>query len=161
MDLDDRCITEVSQMLKHEQNTKSHQILKAWLNRERKCAVTCLSNSTRKLLWFEISKMLIAVLKIHFLCYLFIIFGTSSFAVVWFEQFPELERTSHGADVVGSSSCLGLFVLYIRHKGRWVTTADAAKLLLLFVFCFSCSVACTFTARIVAVSSLKTSAAFV
>jgi len=29
-----------------------------------------LSNSTRKLLWFEISKMLIAILKMNLLCYL-------------------------------------------------------------------------------------------
>ena len=29
-----------------------------------------LSNSTRKLLWFEISKMLTAVLKNNLLCYL-------------------------------------------------------------------------------------------
>ena len=52
-------------------------------NRERKCANTIikyifqikykeetLSNSTRPLLWFEISKMLIAVLKINLLRYL-------------------------------------------------------------------------------------------
>jgi len=35
-----------------------------------KYAEAILSNSTRKLLWFEIAKMLIAVLKISLLCYL-------------------------------------------------------------------------------------------
>ena len=39
-----------------------------------------LSNITRKLLWFEITKMLIAVLKCH--CHFIIIFGTLSFPVV-------------------------------------------------------------------------------
>ena len=41
-----------------------------------------LSNSTRKLLWFEISKVLIAALKIKFIVLkLIIIFGTPSFPV--------------------------------------------------------------------------------
>jgi len=38
-----------------------------------------LSNSTRKLLWFEITKMLIAALKNKFIVLLIIIFGTLSF----------------------------------------------------------------------------------
>ena len=43
-----------------------------------------LSNSTRKLLWFEISKMLIAVLKRKFIVtFFFIIFGTLSFRMTW------------------------------------------------------------------------------
>jgi len=37
-----------------------------------------LSNSARKLLWFEITKMLIAVLKSKFIMLFFIIFGTLS-----------------------------------------------------------------------------------
>jgi len=40
-----------------------------------------LSNSTRKLLWFEISKMLIAVKKNKFIVSFIIIFGTLSFPV--------------------------------------------------------------------------------
>jgi len=40
-----------------------------------------LSNSTRKLLWFEISKMLTAVLKIKFIVLFIIIFGTFSFPI--------------------------------------------------------------------------------
>jgi len=40
-----------------------------------------LSNSTRKLLWFEISKMLIAVSKNKFIVLFTIIFGTFSFPV--------------------------------------------------------------------------------
>jgi len=73
---------------------------KIWWHRERKCAdtIACslgwpfavlkykyifqikyteaiLSTSTRELLWFEITKMLIAVFKITLLCYFFIIFG--------------------------------------------------------------------------------------
>jgi len=40
-----------------------------------------LSNSTRKLLWFEITKMLIAVLKNKLMVLLIIIFGTLSFPV--------------------------------------------------------------------------------
>jgi len=40
-----------------------------------------LSNSTRKLLWFEITKLLIAVLRINLLCHFIIIFGTLSFPV--------------------------------------------------------------------------------
>ena len=35
-----------------------------------------LSNSTRKLLWFEITKMLTAALKINFIVLFIIIFGT-------------------------------------------------------------------------------------
>jgi len=63
-------------------------------NRERKCANTIikyifqikykeatLSNSTRPLLWFEISKMLIAVLKINFIALFITIFGTFSLAL--------------------------------------------------------------------------------
>jgi len=44
-----------------------------------------LSNSTRKLLWFEISKMLIADKKVNFLCkvvlFIIVIFGTLSFPI--------------------------------------------------------------------------------
>jgi len=40
-----------------------------------------LSNSTRKLLWFEITKMLIAILKIKFVLLFIIIFGTHSFLI--------------------------------------------------------------------------------
>jgi len=40
-----------------------------------------LSNNTWKLLWFEITEMLIAVLKIEFIVLFIIIFGTVSFAV--------------------------------------------------------------------------------
>jgi len=40
-----------------------------------------LSNSTRKLLWFEISKMLIAVFKNKFIVSFIIIFGTLSFPI--------------------------------------------------------------------------------
>jgi len=40
-----------------------------------------LSNSTRKLLWFEISKMLIAVKKNKFIVLLIVIFGTLSFPI--------------------------------------------------------------------------------
>jgi len=38
------------------------------------------SNSTRKLLWFEVTKMLIAVLQNKFIVYI-IIFGTLSFSM--------------------------------------------------------------------------------
>ena len=41
-----------------------------------------LSNSTRKLLWFKIIKMLIAVLKSKFIVLFIIIFGTRPFPVV-------------------------------------------------------------------------------
>jgi len=40
-----------------------------------------LSNSTRKLLWFEIIKMLIAVLKSKLIVLIIIIFGTLSFPI--------------------------------------------------------------------------------
>jgi len=40
-----------------------------------------LSNNTRKLLWFEISKMLITVLKNEFIVLFIIIFGTLSFPI--------------------------------------------------------------------------------
>jgi len=40
-----------------------------------------LSNSTRKLLWFEIGKMLIAVLKSKFIVLFIMIFGTLSFPI--------------------------------------------------------------------------------
>jgi len=40
-----------------------------------------LSNSTRKLLWFEITKMLIAVLRNKFIVLFIIIFGTLSFPI--------------------------------------------------------------------------------
>jgi len=40
-----------------------------------------LSNGTRKLLWFELTKMLIAVLKSKFILSFVIIFGTISFPV--------------------------------------------------------------------------------
>jgi len=40
-----------------------------------------LSNSTRKLLWFEITKMMTAVKKINLFCYFIIIFGTLSFPI--------------------------------------------------------------------------------
>jgi len=47
-----------------------------------------LSNSTRKLLWFEITKMLIAVIMKNLLCHLnIIIFGTLSFPVVINSEF--------------------------------------------------------------------------
>jgi len=42
-----------------------------------------LSNSTRKLLRFEIIKMLIAVLKNKFIVLFSIIFGTLSFPIIW------------------------------------------------------------------------------
>ena len=42
-----------------------------------------LSDSTRKLLWFEITKMLIAVLKNTFIVSFIIIFGTLSFRMQW------------------------------------------------------------------------------
>jgi len=41
-----------------------------------------LSNSTRTLLWFEIAKMLIAVLKHKFIVLFIIIFSTLSFPIV-------------------------------------------------------------------------------
>jgi len=41
-----------------------------------------LSNSTRKLLWFEITKMLIAVKQNKFIVLFIIIFGTLSFPIV-------------------------------------------------------------------------------
>jgi len=40
-----------------------------------------LSDSTRKLLWFEITTVLIAVLKNNFIVSFIIIFGTLSFAI--------------------------------------------------------------------------------
>jgi len=40
-----------------------------------------LSNSTRKLLWLEISEMLIAVLKNNFIVSFIIVFGTLSFRI--------------------------------------------------------------------------------
>ena len=40
-----------------------------------------LSNSTRKLLWFEIAKMMIAVLQNKFIVSFIIIFGTLSFPI--------------------------------------------------------------------------------
>ena len=46
------------------------------------------SNSTRKLLWFEISKMLIAVLKNKFSVLFIIIFGTLSFPWIVPYGFP-------------------------------------------------------------------------
>jgi len=50
-----------------------------------------LSNSTRKLLWFEISKMTIAVLQIKLIVSFIIIFGTLSFPIG-----VVLERASDG-----------------------------------------------------------------
>jgi len=41
-----------------------------------------LSNSTRKLSWLEITKMLIAVLKDKFIVLVIIIFGTLSFPIL-------------------------------------------------------------------------------
>ena len=41
-----------------------------------------LSNGTRKLLWFEISKMPIAVLKSKFVALFIVIFGTLSFCAL-------------------------------------------------------------------------------
>ena len=41
-----------------------------------------LSNSNRKLLWFEINKMLIAVLQNKFIVLFIIIFGTLSFPIL-------------------------------------------------------------------------------
>jgi len=46
-----------------------------------KCTEAILSNSTRKLLWFEIGKMLIAVLKSKFIVLFIMIFGTLSFPI--------------------------------------------------------------------------------
>ena len=46
-----------------------------------------LSNSTRKLLWFEITKMLIAVVKNQFIVSFIIIFGTLSFPI-WVQIHP-------------------------------------------------------------------------
>ena len=56
-----------------------------------KCKYTCifqikyteadLSNSTQKLLWYEITKMLIAVLRNKFVVLFIIIFGTLSFPI--------------------------------------------------------------------------------
>jgi len=40
-----------------------------------------LSNSTQKLLWYEITKMLIAVLRNKFVVLFIIIFGTLSFPI--------------------------------------------------------------------------------
>ena len=46
-----------------------------------KCAEAILSNSTRKLLWFEVSKMLIAVYEKKFIVSFIKIFGTLSFPI--------------------------------------------------------------------------------
>jgi len=47
-----------------------------------------LSNSRRKLLWFEITEMLIAVLRSKFTVLFIIMFGTLSFPVVGGRAFP-------------------------------------------------------------------------
>jgi len=54
------------------------QTLKCKYMFQTKCTKAILSNSTRKLLWFEITNMLIAVLKYKFVSFI-IIFGTLSF----------------------------------------------------------------------------------
>jgi len=53
---------------------------------------TILSNSTRKLLWFEIIKMLIAVLRNKFILSFIRIFGTLSFPMS--HSCPSPPRTS-------------------------------------------------------------------
>jgi len=71
-----RCLSKVGVLLKRRLNTGS-----LWLApfnlagpqivaRSPIYTETILSNSTRELLWFEITKMLIAVKKINLLCYL-------------------------------------------------------------------------------------------
>jgi len=47
----------------------------------KKYTKAILSNSTRKLLWFEITKKLIAVLRNKFILLFIIIFGTFSFTI--------------------------------------------------------------------------------
>jgi len=47
-----------------------------------KCAEAILSNITRKLLWFEICKMLIAVIKNKFIVLFIMMFGTLSFPII-------------------------------------------------------------------------------
>jgi len=47
----------------------------------KKYTKAILSNSTRKLLWFEITKKLIAVLRNKFIVLFIIIFGTFSFTI--------------------------------------------------------------------------------
>jgi len=51
------------------------------------------SNSTRKLLWFETTKMLIAVLKSQFILLFVIIFGTFSFPTMS-EHLPSSEKNA-------------------------------------------------------------------
>jgi len=47
----------------------------------KKYTKAILSNSTRKLLWFEITKKLIAVFRNKFIVLFIIIFGTFSFTI--------------------------------------------------------------------------------
>ena len=49
---------------------------------KKKYTEAILSNSTRKLLWFEIAKMLIAVLKNDVIVLFIIIFGTLLFPIM-------------------------------------------------------------------------------
>jgi len=51
-----------------------------------------LSNSARKLLRFEIAKMLIAVEKNKFIMLFSIIFGTLSFPSYYLSSFPEVAK---------------------------------------------------------------------
>jgi len=54
-----------------------------------------LSNCTRKLLWFEISKKLIAVLKNQSIVLLIVIFGTLSFPILKWTRRPAPFRTRY------------------------------------------------------------------
>jgi len=56
-------------------------LLKYWYIFQIEYTEAILSNSTREMLWFEITKMLIAVLEKKFIVSFIVIFGTLSFPV--------------------------------------------------------------------------------
>ena len=66
-----------------------------------------LSNSTRKLLWFEITKMLIVVLKINLLWLFIILSGTLSFLIV---RLASEISSSDVAVLQAEDKCLGLVI---------------------------------------------------
>jgi len=100
-----------------------------------KCAEAILSNSTRKLLWFEVSKMLIAVLRNKFIVLFIVIFDTLSFPtgivairyvlpVLWTTLYLHIARNSDvikeytQTDSVGSSKdSTPRYILKLTHQG--------------------------------------------
>jgi len=70
------------------------------------------SNSTRKLLWFEISKMLIAVWKNKFIVLFIVIFGTLSSPVVM----PLSVLCSGEQGKLTFRSVMTKFQVFLRHR---------------------------------------------